>query len=71
MSVIYEFDGITIEPDLDALTEAVKASDMDDTDLEWLRWDQDVAELDAAWARALSEADQSKLAALVAATQGE
>lgn len=64
MSVEYEYFNKTIEPDFDTAEAEILAYPL--TGLEWLRWDERIAEIHASFSGALSEADKVVLDDIIA-----
>ena len=60
-ALIYEYIGVSIEPDLTKILEGILNSDMDKKCVEWCRWDQDEALLKICFTDVLDVCDKTKL----------
>lgn len=64
--VEYKYENKNASPNLDGIHLDVVASAMTDKNIEYCRWDEDIAELKVWWADSLSGGDKTILDTIVA-----
>ena len=65
MSITYEYLDKITSPNLTGIHDDVIASAITDKNIEWCRWDEDIATLKVVWQDALSAEDKALLDGIV------